>query len=244
VVGPDPELGVFETLLVVDGVPIEWEWHRERLAGSTRALYGKDLGKEPAPPAPPALDPGPGRRRVRVTVRPEGRRLVTLVEAAPLGTADEPGLAAPTVALAPVRSHAGLGCHKWRDRRWLEQVASGPGTEPLLIDAGGLVLEAGRANVFLVEAGRLVTPPLDGRILPGVTRRRLCRLASVAEEPITLERLLRADEVFLTGSLRGVEPVLGCQERSWQVGRAAPDLGRRLGLVWRAQVSEASRATG
>jgi len=84
--------------------------------------------------------------------------------------------------------------------------------EPLLCDLDGLVLEAGRANVFCVERdGRLLTPPADGRILPGVTRARVLELAPrlglvVSVEPIDLRRLVRAGELFLTGSLGGVEP--------------------------------------
>ena len=44
---------------------------------------------------------------------------------------------------------------------------------PLLVDLDGLVLEASRANVVIREGDRLITPPLDGRILPGVTRAAL-----------------------------------------------------------------------
>jgi para-aminobenzoate synthetase / 4-amino-4-deoxychorismate lyase len=49
---------------------------------------------------------------------------------------------------------------------------------------------------------------VDGRLLPGVTRARLLRLAgslglTAAEEEITLERLRQADGAFLTSALRG-----------------------------------------
>jgi para-aminobenzoate synthetase/4-amino-4-deoxychorismate lyase len=77
------------------------------------------------------------------------------------------------------------------------------------VDEDGSVLEASRANVFVVENGSVVTPPADGRLLPGVTRARVVELAGVREEPIDLDRLHAADEVFLTGSVRGVEPVAG-----------------------------------
>ncbi len=75
----------------------------------------------------------------------------------------------------------GLGPHKWIDR---DLVA---GTEPLIVDLSGEVLESGRGNVFIVEGDTLVTPPTDGRILPGVTRAELLRTADVSVEPIDLE---------------------------------------------------------
>jgi para-aminobenzoate synthetase/4-amino-4-deoxychorismate lyase len=96
----------------------------------------------------------------------------------------------------------GLGPHKWVDR---DLVA---GTEPLIVDLSGEVLESGRGNVFIVEAGRLVTPPADGRILPGVTRAELIRTADVTVEPIDLRRLRAADEVFVTSSIRGRQRVV------------------------------------
>jgi branched-subunit amino acid aminotransferase/4-amino-4-deoxychorismate lyase len=69
------------------------------------------------------------------------------------------------------------------------------------------VLEAAWANVWILEGDRIVTPPTDGRILPGVTRALLLAHAgavglTAATEPIPLERARRADAVFLTSSLR------------------------------------------
>jgi para-aminobenzoate synthetase/4-amino-4-deoxychorismate lyase len=69
------------------------------------------------------------------------------------------------------------------------------------------VLEASWGNVWIIEGGRLITPPADGRILPGVTRARLFELdVDAAEEDLTLERLREADGVFLTSALRGAVP--------------------------------------
>jgi para-aminobenzoate synthetase/4-amino-4-deoxychorismate lyase len=97
----------------------------------------------------------------------------------------------------------GLGAHKWRDRRLLEALAARrPGTVPLLIDTDGLVLEAAYANVWIVEGATLITPPADGRILPGVTRADLLATEAAARmEPIELERLVSADAIFLTSSI-------------------------------------------
>ena len=48
---------------------------------------------------------------------------------------------------------------------------------PLLLGEGGAPLETSRANVFAVRGGTLTTPPLDGRILPGIARARTIEIA-------------------------------------------------------------------
>ena len=71
------------------------------------------------------------------------------------------------------------------------------------------MLEASWANVWAREGARLVTPPADGRLLPGVTRARMLRTERrTAEEPLTLERLEAADVIVLTSASRraGVAP--------------------------------------
>ena len=78
---------------------------------------------------------------------------------------------------------------------------------PLLVDTNGDVLEASFANVWLLEQGRLITPPADGRLLPGVTRALLMALGSlsgldVRVEPVSLQRARAAAQVFLTSSVR------------------------------------------
>ena len=105
----------------------------------------------------------------------------------------------------------GWGAHKWADRQGLDALAARLGAMPLLVDADGCVLEAAIGNVWAVEGGALVTPPADGRILPGVTRAALLRRASALglearAEPLTLDRLEAADAVFVTTALRLVAP--------------------------------------
>ena len=98
----------------------------------------------------------------------------------------------------------GIGAHKWIDRRLLDALADQVAPAlPLLVDLDGYVLESWGANVFArLSGGTLVTPPLDGRILPGVARARLLAVHERArEQRLTLEALLGADEVFLTSAL-------------------------------------------
>jgi para-aminobenzoate synthetase/4-amino-4-deoxychorismate lyase len=203
---PDPARGVFETLLVSDGRALRPQLHLARLASSVAELYGAELPVGIAS----AIQAAAARRkraRLRLDVRPVGRGVATRIQVS--------GLSARTL---PVPLHAvtlpgGLGAHKWADRRLLDALADDlEGREPLLCDIDGRVLEARRASVFLVPgAQRILTPPADGRILPGVTRARVIELASelgydVRTEPIDLAQLADAREIFVTGSLGGVEP--------------------------------------
>lgn len=200
---PDPSQGIFETMLVVNGVPVAPEAHLSRLEESLRAVYGTGLPKRTeqlVTEHAEGLDLG----RLRLTFVPnEGIEVES-------GEIDR-SLHFPEQAIS-LRSHAvsgGLGCHKWADRRHLP--ATSPGEALLLMD-GDEVLEADRANVFAVHRGALFTPPLDGQILPGVTRATVIELAraegvEVTEGRLSLEDLRKSEEVFLTNSIRGIELV-------------------------------------
>ncbi len=79
--------------------------------------------------------------------------------------------------------------------------------EPLLQDKDGHLLEGATWNLFvLMTDGTLSTPPLDGRILPGVTRAAVLARAhalgvSTSERAIRLPDLWAAREVFVTNAL-------------------------------------------
>jgi para-aminobenzoate synthetase/4-amino-4-deoxychorismate lyase len=206
---PDPDRGVFETLLVLDGEPVELGAHLDRLSASLATLYAADLpagAERLVRDAAVGLDHG--RLRLTATPRADGAAL----SASARETDRRLTFPAPEAG-AELRSHAlpgGLGPHKWVDRRALPPQP--PGTTPLLVEEDGEVLEAAWANIFAVRGGTLVTPPPDGRLLPGVTRARAIELAreiglEVRERAIGLEQLRDADEVLLTNAVRGVEPV-------------------------------------
>ena len=55
--------------------------------------------------------------------------------------------------------------------RLLDELAERLDAVPLILDLDGDVLEAGYANLFIVEGTHLVTPPLDGRPLPARSAR-------------------------------------------------------------------------
>ncbi|MFF8614364.1 aminotransferase class IV [Streptomyces sp. NPDC015350] len=82
----------------------------------------------------------------------------------------------------------------------------------------GRVAEATIANVFAVRSGRLVTPWTRESLLPGITRDTVLRLAEdlgvdTGEEPLTVDDLAGADELFLTGTALGLVPVAHFENR-------------------------------
>lgn len=98
--------------------------------------------------------------------------------------------------------------------------------EAVYLGADDTVLEGTTSNVFAVERGRLVTPPLHG-ILPGVTRHVLTTLAKRAgvplvERPLTCRQLLAADEVLLTASTIEVLPVVRVERTRIGDGKPGP----------------------
>lgn len=210
---PDPEQGLFETLLVAHGRPVRLSRHLERLGGSARRLFGSELPVETEEAILEAARPIElGRLRVDVFPGPSGELAHTVA-----ATEVDPRQVFPgwqdAAALRSVPAGAWSGQHKWADRKWLEGAEAELGEEvPLLVAGDGAVLEGARANVFAVRDGALLTPPLDGRILPGTARAAVLALAAelgieAQERPLALEELRGADEAFLSSSVRGLCPV-------------------------------------
>jgi para-aminobenzoate synthetase / 4-amino-4-deoxychorismate lyase len=236
---PAPEAGVLETTLVVDGHAVSVEEHLVRLEASLRELY-----RRPAPADARELVVEAGRGtalgRLRLTVAPDAQgRLAAAVRVAPF---DE-RLVFPAwdgaAELAPVVVPGGIGAHKWADRRLLERAEADVAPAlPLLVDDDGSLLEAARANLFLVSGETLLTPPADGRLLPGITRGQAIEAArslglAVREQLVGPEALSAADEAFLTGAVRGIEPVRRCAGvADWSEGPVTVRLAAALRRLW------------
>lgn len=93
----------------------------------------------------------------------------------------------------------------------MEAVANGY-AEAIALGPGGLLSEGSGQNVFLVRSGTLITPALDGTLLPGITRDSVLTLARdigipVSEQPVPRELLYTCDEAFFTGTAAEVTPI-------------------------------------
>jgi branched-subunit amino acid aminotransferase/4-amino-4-deoxychorismate lyase len=145
-----------------------------------------------------------------------------------VGAADAPSAA---VILEPVLLAGGLGAHKWADRAPLLRPS---GAEALICDLDGGVLEAASANLWALVDGRLVTPVADGRILEGITRRRILEAGQVdgipvVEGPIALGDLERASALLVSSAIRvAYAAALGPDAPSVEALRIAAALRARV----------------
>src|SRR6266516_4475888 len=99
--------------------------------------------------------------------------------------------------------------------------------EVVMLDHRGMVSEFHGSNMFLVKQGIVHTPTSASGILHGITRSRVLKLAEelgydVHERDITPYELLNADEVFLTGTLAEVVPVIRIQGVPIGEGKPGP----------------------
>jgi branched-chain amino acid aminotransferase len=90
-----------------------------------------------------------------------------------------------------------------RERGFIEGIALG---------ADGLVSEGSGENIFVVNDGRILTPPVSASILGGITRDSAIKLArdagfEVQEQTISREQLYAAEEIFFTGTAVEITPV-------------------------------------
>jgi para-aminobenzoate synthetase/4-amino-4-deoxychorismate lyase len=243
----DPGRGVFETMLVIAGRAVELDAHIGRLSASVETLYSGALPEQARSLVTDRAD-GIERGKLRLTVVPAPAAPYLLVDAKEVDAGDIFPGPERAAALRSAIVTGGLGEHKWADRDLLDRATeASPSELPLLLDADGTVLEASRASVFMIRKGRLVTPPTDGRILPSIARQQAIEVASAEGIETSEERLNLADllarEVFLTGSVRGVEPV-----RSLDGAELAPpgEISERLAaglrLRWRVPTGESAAA--
>ncbi len=84
--------------------------------------------------------------------------------------------------------------------------------EGIALDDRGYVSEGSGENLFVVNNGRLITPPLGAAILPGITRDSVIHIAremgiEVIETTIQRSALYLADELFFTGTAAEISPI-------------------------------------
>ncbi len=110
----------------------------------------------------------------------------------------------------------------------------------------GVVTESNVANVWMVNADGLIqTHPAGQMILNGITRQRLIQLArargyKILELPFTLTELLQAREVFLTGSVSGIIPVIQVDDHLIHEGKPG-NVVREWSQLYQAYVMQGSK---
>ncbi|MGB6453041.1 MAG: aminotransferase class IV [Streptosporangiaceae bacterium] len=106
--------------------------------------------------------------------------------------------------------------------------------DAIMLDQRGFVAETNATHIFLVSGGTLGTPT-TAACPEGITRQAVLDLAVQAGLPWTagdysLTQVYAADEVFVTGTMGGLTPVLAVDGRPIGAGTAGPVTMRLLGL--------------
>jgi branched-subunit amino acid aminotransferase/4-amino-4-deoxychorismate lyase len=225
---------VFETLRVYGGRPFRLEEHLARLRASAERV-GVPAPDQPAfanavaevvaaagtPDAVLRLLWSPGREG---RAEPVGLALVSTLPA-DLEEQRARGLSLLSVEW-PTTSLAGAKSTSYAANLAARDLAVARGCDDaLLLAADRTVLESPTSNVWWRERDRLLTPAEELPILRGVTRTAILELAGDAgyevEEGVwSLDRLLHADEAFLSSSVRELMPVVAVDGR--RIGDGAP----------------------
>jgi branched-chain amino acid aminotransferase len=212
--------GVFETLKVTERGAFAVRRHLNRLSRSAAALHL------------PAPDHGQIREAIETVLDgrdyPRGKLRITYTGGrGPLGSEAAYGpptvivVLAPADAAAPFASivttpwtrneHGALAGVKSisyaENVRALRYAADRQASEAIFLNTAGHVCEGTGSNIFLVFGDTIITPPLSSGPLAGITRELIMEWSSVDERNLTLEEAKRADEVFVTSSMRDVQAV-------------------------------------
>ena len=233
--------GVYEVIPIYGGRPLRLKEHLVRLSRSLEAIgMSPPLDESAWAEIIAELVEGAEDQQVyiQVTRGPQPKRDHTI-----------PAVVSPTVfamctPIAPIPV-GGIAAVTVEDLRWdrcdikaitllanilLRQRALDQGATEAIIVRDGSALEGAASNLFVVRDGALTTPPNGPTILPGITRDLVIEVArgvglSVTEETLSLDDLMRADEIWLTSSTREILPVIALDGRP--VGSGEP------GPVWR-----------
>lgn len=246
----------FTTLLAHNGVIFRFDRHIERLMSTVKLLglrvtVTADELREAAYQVLAANDLQEARMRITLTsgsVR--GGEPVALVTAEPL--ADYPkawyeqGISVVVTAFKQLAGDPTFGyktgCYLPRILARQEAAATGA-DEALWFTTDNQLAEACFNNVFLVLGGKVLTPPRDTPVLPGIVRQAvldICRemgIESDDQTPLGVGEMLEAQEIFLTGSTSGIRPVVRVEAHSVGDGKPGP-VTRRLMEAYRQMLDK------
>lgn len=234
----------FETLRVYGGRPFRIREHLARMEGSAarlgvdwpggfEELAGQALEAAGAPDAVLRLYLTPGREGAGRSVT------LALVSALPPDLEERRARGISLISLLGVRAEApwllgGVKSTSYAVNMAAEAEARLRGADDaIFVRDDGIVLEGPVTNVWWRSDRTLSTPSLDLGILAGVTRGALVEAAAtlgyeVAEGHFELDRLLAAEEVFTSSSVREVMPAVSVDGTRFERGPAAAGLQQAL----------------
>lgn len=216
-------LGLFETILAVNGAPVFADRHLRRLRESCERL-----GWHPMIPDLESVM----AELIELNGLANGRARIRLAISGGSGLVHDPSLgpdhvlwltavpaAEPPDSTTANRSPwarnersslSGLKCASYAENLLALQHAARLGfEETIFLNTAGKVCEGATSNLFLVRKNTVITPSLESGCLPGITRSVAIELASAIgiaceEREVDSSELDEADELFLTSSIRGI----------------------------------------
>ncbi len=213
--------GVFETIKVVRGVPFALSRHLARLSRSAAGLGLAEPDLDQIRTGALAVvesSSKPELARMRITVTggiaplgsERGGSPLTAIVALAEAKAPAPWCDVTTVPW-PRNEHGALSGLKTtsygENVRALAYAVDRGGSEAIFPNTAGNLCEGTGTNVFVVSDGKQLTPPLSAGCLAGVTRALVIEWAGAAEQDLPLAALAGADEAFLAGTTRDVQPI-------------------------------------
>lgn len=236
-------LGIFETLLALDGQPVALDLHLARMNEGAERL-GLDAGKLAEEEIAAAMvglleraGLATGRARVRLAMS-AGAGNLRCLEAGCDGLLWMTAAACPpppvsmTMVMADFPHNersplSGIKCASYAENLIaLDQARRAGADEALFLNTRGELCEAATANVFLVRGGKLFTPPLSSGCLPGTMRARVMARIAVDEVVLTADDLAAADEVFVTSATRGAVAVVKIDDRAYRQGKVVAEVAQ------------------
>jgi para-aminobenzoate synthetase / 4-amino-4-deoxychorismate lyase len=201
---PSPEFSLLETLLWTEaGEYFLLEEHLLRLRNSAEYFGFRIDAQEIQRQLLEGARAFDTRTRVRLLVDEDG---VVRIEHAPLVSHQRVWRVA--LANKPVDSADRFLYHKTTNRIVYDEArAEFPEHDDVILwNARREVTESSIANVVIRRGGRLITPPVECGLLPGVYRKHLLEKGRIHEGRITVDDLALADAIFLLNSVRGWIP--------------------------------------
>jgi branched-chain amino acid aminotransferase len=115
--------------------------------------------------------------------------------------------------------------------------------DSILLNRSGYVAETTSANIFWIKAGCLYTTPINAGCLEGMTRKHILEVASKNNisnkvKNVRLKDLVKADEIFITSSIKLILPVSAVTAKQKTFKYRTGLLTRRLQeLLWKRIMS-------
>jgi len=111
--------------------------------------------------------------------------------------------------------------------------------DAIMLNHHGNVTEGTTSNIWMVEKGEFLTPPLDAGLLGGITRQNLLGISGfkLKEENFSAERMKNADEVFLTSTTKEIVPIVKIDDQVIGTGKPG-EYTRKLHAAYQKLMQE------